>query len=179
MPIAAATMPPSAIGVSNTRVRAVFLLQARGDPEDAAEIADILAEHDDVGIARHHHVVGAVERLDHVHDGHLRFASASATRRAARRGARAAPRTRPRTSIDVLVMAVAERAVLLGLLLRGADLVAELLLERLVPLLVPFAEADQMRLQPRDRIAERPFRAGVLRAGRRSGRREVEWPSTR
>ena len=60
-------------------------------------------------------------------------------------------------------MAVAERALLLGLLLGGADLGAELLLERLVPLLVPFAEADQMLLQPRDRVAERPFRAGVLR----------------
>ncbi len=58
---------------------AVFALQAFGDPEDAAEIADILAEHDDVGIAFHHHVMGAVERLDHVHDGHLRLASSSAT----------------------------------------------------------------------------------------------------
>ena len=58
MPIATPTMPPSAIGVSNTRLRAVFLLQAFGGPEDAAEIADILAEHDDVGIALHHHVDG-------------------------------------------------------------------------------------------------------------------------
>ena len=60
-------------------------------------------------------------------------------------------------------MAVAERALLLGLLLGGADLGAELLLERLVALLVPFAEADQMRLQPLDRIAERPLLARVLR----------------
>ena len=64
--------------------------------------------------------------------------------------------------IDILIMAVAERALLLGFLLRGADLLAEAFLERLVPLLVPFAEADQMLLQPRDRIAERPGRAGVL-----------------
>ena len=78
---------------------AIFLLQAGGDPEDAAEIADILAEHDDVRIARHHHVVGAVQRLDHVHDAHLRAPSPRPRRRrAARRGARAARRTRPRTS---------------------------------------------------------------------------------
>ena len=43
--------------------------------------------------------MGAVERLDHVHDGHLRFASASAIACACcSRSARAAPRTRPRTS---------------------------------------------------------------------------------
>src|SRR3712207_4663831 len=50
-----------------------------GDAEDAAEISDVLAEGDDVRIPLHHHVMGAVERLDHVHDGHLRFASSSAT----------------------------------------------------------------------------------------------------
>ena len=128
MPIAMATMPPSAIGASNTRLRAVFLLQALGDPEDAAEIADILAEHDDVGVALHHHVMGAVERLDHVHDGHLRFASASASawRLLLAQGARAAPRTRPRTSRRRPDRGrTAERAELLRLLLGGADLGAE------------------------------------------------------
>ena len=48
---------------------AVFLLQPRGRAEHAAEIADILAHHDHVGIARHHHVERRVDRLDHVHAG--------------------------------------------------------------------------------------------------------------
>src|SRR3954470_4040570 len=33
---------------------AELLLEALGDPEDATEIADVLAEHDDVVVARHH-----------------------------------------------------------------------------------------------------------------------------
>ena len=49
MPTATPTMPPSAIGVSNTRDSAVLRLQSLGEPEDAAEEADILAEHDDAG----------------------------------------------------------------------------------------------------------------------------------
>ena len=39
--------------------QAVFLLQALGGAEDAAEIADILAEDEHVGVARQHHVHGA------------------------------------------------------------------------------------------------------------------------
>ena len=46
---------------------AVLLLQAVGDAEDAAEIADVLAEGEHVGIARHHDVERGVERLDHGH----------------------------------------------------------------------------------------------------------------
>ena len=66
--------------------RAKFLLQASGDAEDTAEIADILAEHDDVGVARHHHLVGTVQRLDHVHDAHLpRLTSALAAACCSRR----------------------------------------------------------------------------------------------
>ena len=76
-------------------------------------------------------------------------------------------------------MAVAQRALLLRLLLGGADLVAELFLQRLVALLVPFAEPDQMLLQPRDRIAERPGGAGILAGDRRSDRPRCEWPSAR
>ena len=52
MPTAVATMPPSLIGASNARGLAEFLLQAFGDAEHAAEIADVLAEHDDVLVAR-------------------------------------------------------------------------------------------------------------------------------
>ena len=70
MPTATASMPPSAIGVSNTRVLAVLLLQPVGDAEHAAEEPDILAEDHDVGVARQHHVHGRVQRLDHVHCGH-------------------------------------------------------------------------------------------------------------
>ena len=44
MPTATPTMPPSAIGVSKQRGQAVFLLQAFGGAEHAAEIADVLAE---------------------------------------------------------------------------------------------------------------------------------------
>src|SRR5206468_12117493 len=57
----------------------VFLLQAFGDAENAAEVTNVLAQHDDVLVASKHHVVRAVERLDHVHDGHRRFASSSST----------------------------------------------------------------------------------------------------
>ncbi len=51
-------------------VLAVLALQPVGHAEDAAEVTDVLTEHDDVGIARHHDVHRGVERLDHVHPGH-------------------------------------------------------------------------------------------------------------
>ena len=47
--------------------------------------------------------------------------------------------------------------MLLGFLLRGADGGVDFLVERGVALVVPFAERDEMRLQPRDRVAQRPF----------------------
>src|SRR6186713_1066991 len=62
-----------------------------------------------------------------------------------------------------MMEAVAEDAALLGFLLRRADLLVELGVHRLVPLIGPFAERDQVRLEARDRIAERPFLA-LLRA---------------
>ncbi len=46
-------------------VGAVFLLQALGAAEHAAEIAHVLAEHDDVLVARHRHVHRVADRLDH------------------------------------------------------------------------------------------------------------------
>ena len=70
MPMAAATMPPSAIGVSKQRVRPCFFCKPVGDAEHAAEIADILAEDQHVRVARQHHVERRVERLDHVHRRH-------------------------------------------------------------------------------------------------------------
>ena len=113
-------------------------------------------------VARHHHVMGVVQRLDHVHRRHQRGLF--------RLGGVALLGEVPgqigedvgEHRIDVVEMAVAERAQLLQFLLGGADLLAELGLQRRVALLVPFAEPDQMLLQPRDRIAERPGLAGVL-----------------
>src|SRR5215472_485425 len=63
--------------------------------------------------------------------------------------------------------AAGERAVALGLLPGGVDVGLELLLEPRVPLFGPLAEGDQVLLQARDRIAERPgaplFLGTVLR----------------
>src|SRR5690606_15283357 len=49
--------------VETTRA-AVFLLQARRTAEDTAEIADILAEHDDLFVASHRDVHRRTDRLD-------------------------------------------------------------------------------------------------------------------
>ncbi len=49
---------------------AVLFLQALGHPEDAAIKPDILAEDDDVGVAREHHVHRRIERLHHRHRRH-------------------------------------------------------------------------------------------------------------
>ena len=66
MPTAVPTIPPSLIGASKHAGLAELFLQPGGRAEHAAEIADVLAEHDDVGIALHHHAMGVVDRLDHV-----------------------------------------------------------------------------------------------------------------
>ncbi|KIT99872.1 hypothetical protein QU38_02845, partial [Staphylococcus aureus] len=55
-----------------------------------------------------------------------------------------------------LVHAVAEDAVLFGFLLRRLDQFGELEVLRGVARLVPFADGDEMFLQPPDRVAERP-----------------------
>src|SRR6185369_17020722 len=57
-------------------VLAVLALQALGDAEHAAEVADILTHRHDARVPPHHHVHGGVERLDHVHLRHLVFFSA-------------------------------------------------------------------------------------------------------
>ena len=44
---------------------AVLLLQALARAKHAAEIADVLAEHDHVVVAAHHHVHRASDRFDH------------------------------------------------------------------------------------------------------------------
>jgi hypothetical protein len=53
-------------GIEHARL-AVLFLQAGGCAEHAAEIADVLAHHDHVGIALEHDVERVVDRLDHVH----------------------------------------------------------------------------------------------------------------
>ena len=72
---------------------------------------------------------------------------------------------------DVEIGVGLEGAELLRLLLGGADLGVEAVELGLVALVVPFAERDEMLLQPRDRIAERPRRAGILGAVDARGRR--------
>ena len=58
-------MPSFADRRVEAAARAVFLLQALGAAEHAAEIADVLAEHDDVVVARHRDVHRVADRLDH------------------------------------------------------------------------------------------------------------------
>src|SRR5690606_22093540 len=49
---------------------AIFLLEARRAAEHAAEIADILAEDDDIVVPLHGDVHGGTDRLDHGHARH-------------------------------------------------------------------------------------------------------------
>ena len=53
---------------------AVLGLQPLGAAEHAAEVADVLAEDHDVGVALEHHVHRRAQRLDHRHRRALRFA---------------------------------------------------------------------------------------------------------
>ena len=62
-PIAVPMMPDSASGVSMTRVLAEVLLQAVGDPEDAAELADVLAHDDDLRVVLQRAAQARVEGL--------------------------------------------------------------------------------------------------------------------
>ena len=65
MPIAAPTMPDSLIGVSKQRLLPNFACRPFGATEHAAEVADVLAEHDDRVVAFHCHVMRVADRLDH------------------------------------------------------------------------------------------------------------------
>ena len=56
-------MPDSASGVSMTRSFAEVLLQAVGDAEDAAELADVLAHDEDLRVDLHRPAQAGVERL--------------------------------------------------------------------------------------------------------------------
>ena len=48
----------------------MLLLQLVGGAEDAAEIADVLSENDDLWVCRERDIHRGVDRLDHVHGGH-------------------------------------------------------------------------------------------------------------
>ena len=64
-------------------VVAELVPEALGDAEDAADLAHVLAEHDDAIVAPHLVAEGVVDRLDHVHLGHV-AAPATAARAASR-----------------------------------------------------------------------------------------------
>ena len=136
MPIAAPTMPSSLIGASKQRLLPYFCLQALGAAEHAAEIADILAEHDDVVVAPHRHVHGVADRLDHGHAGHGSDSRLLAL----------AAQMRRHLGIDAFehvahrrLAAGMQRAVAFGLLLRRDHRVQDLRLGLLVALLRPDA----------------------------------------
>ena len=63
MPTAVPTMPDSASGRVDDPVLAEVLLQAVGDPEDAAELADVLAHEEDLGVVLHRLAQAHVEAL--------------------------------------------------------------------------------------------------------------------
>ena len=83
---------------------------------------------------------------------------------AARADARASLEHAVEQAVERLVQAVAQDTVRLGRLLRGADFLGDFAVLRGVALLVPFAQCDQVILQPPDRIAQRPRRRLARRA---------------
>ena len=125
-------MPSSLIGVSKQRLLPYFCCRPGGAAEHAAEIADVLAEHDDIVVARHRHVHRAADRLDHRHPRHALDSRLLAL----------AAQMRRHFGIDALehvarrrLAARMQRAVLFGLLLRGDHVVEDFRLGLLVALL--------------------------------------------
>ena len=70
MPIAVPMMPRLGERRVDHAVGAELVEQAAGGAEHAAELADVLAEHDDARVAPHLDAQRVVDRLDDVHDGH-------------------------------------------------------------------------------------------------------------
>ena len=157
-------------------VLAEVLLQAVGDPEDAAELADVLAHHQDLGVVLHRLAQSGVEAL---RERDLRHLSAPLRGRALERlevGGEAlalhaqllgllgvdvrehVERLRVRQRLAALAQVVAE---LVGLLLDAGDEVV-----------VDQAVAAQVDLEPRDRVLELPVLDVVVEpvAGRVVGR---------
>ena len=155
-----------------TRVLPYFCLQASGRAEHAAEIADILAKHDHV---RHRRAMATSMALLIASIMFMRPHEPMALAPAA-----ICASFRPciwrdlfaqmpghffehilKHRVERLVQAVAQDAVLFRFFLRRFDQFGEFKVHGGVPLLVPFAECDQMRFQPRDGIAQRPVRGFI------------------
>ena len=175
MPIAEPTMPPSEIGASNTRERAVLGLQALGAAEHAAEVAHVLAVDHHVVVALEHHVHRRAQRLDHRHARHVQ-----ASPRACCACRSCSLQVRRHVLVDILehrspAAARGRRSAcrwLLGLLQRGGDLGVQFLLRRARARSSDQAPMrHQVLLQPRDRVAEREVLPVVGRAGSATGRR--------
>ena len=64
-------MPASASGVSITRSSPNSSYRPCGHAEHAADLADVLAEHDDALVAPHLEAQRVVDGLDHVHLRHV------------------------------------------------------------------------------------------------------------
>ncbi len=160
MPIAVAMMPPSEIGVSKQRVYAVARLQPVGHAEDAAEIADILAEHEHV---RDRPPCVTSSALLSAWIMLMRGHSPIASRRCSITRQSGSWNTPSNISFERR-LGLAERADRLAFLERGADRLLQLLDQRRMTRLIPFAEQDEMLLQALHadrRVARRwPRRAG-------------------
>ena len=145
-------------------VLAILALQAVGDAEHAAEVADVLAQDHDVRVARQHDVHGGVQRLDHVHlchgqtpcsGAHLFALLAQVLRHFLEHVLE--------HQVAVQARAVVQRAVLHGFLPALGHVLFEFGCERRVPLLRPFAERDQVVLEP-----QRPGRRAATSRSRPS-----------
>ena len=165
MPTAMATMPPLADRRVEHASFAELFLQSLGDAEDAAEIADILAKHDDVVVALPSSPCGRSLSAWIMFRSSLARLVQSRPARAARVGARGLRHRRPRTSSRRLPCLVRGRIpALRPASERRGRLASHSAVSAACRSLVPFAERDQMRLQPFDRIAERPRLRLVRRA---------------
>ena len=136
MPTAAPTMPELADRRIETAALAVFRLQPLRGAKDAAEETDVLAEHDDIVVAAHHHVHGVADGFDH---GLARHGSDS-------RLLALPSQMRRHFRVDILehvahrgLAAGMQRAVAFGLLLRGDHGVQNFGFRLLVALLRPGA----------------------------------------
>ncbi len=167
MPMAAAMMPPSAIGVSSTRcspyLRCSPSVQRNTPPKKPTSWPSSTT----AGSLPHGDVHGGIQRLDHVHLRHG-VNSSQLPQFGAQQLAFAAQVFGQflehvlEHQIAIEARTLGHRAVAHRFLPRGRDLRIEFLAERAVARLRPLAERDQVLLEPLDRIAERPALRLVL-----------------
>ena len=112
MPTATPTIPSSLIGASKQRCVAEPLLQSLRAAEHAAEVADVLAEHDDPLVALHRDRVRVADRLDHRHRRHVSTPPADAARAS---GAAVVAKTSSNIVAGLAGRTAVERPVRLGL----------------------------------------------------------------